>query len=149
MALKEFRKKLPTGDIGRIINSFVFDSHRDSIEYQRNYRIKMYNNSENFRKEEGMVFYRSMNLQNCGWIYRVDCAMCEDPLFLYIEYANLEVYRYMKGACLWTEGEYGNQVPIGTMITINEGIEQPEILPEEIITPCCDHCLKRYSFDRL
>ena len=146
MALNEFRKKMPTGDIGRIINSFVFDAHKDSVEYQRKFRIKMHEEREDSEK---FVFYNSMTLQDCGWIYRVDCAMCEDPLFLYIEYQDFGFYRYMKGACRWTENEYGNQVAIGTMITINEGIEKPEILPEDIITPCCDHCLKRYSFDRL
>ena len=149
MALKEFRKKMPTGDMGRIINSFIFDSHRDSIEYQRNFRIKVHKDSEKFRKEEGIVFYQSMHLQGYGSLFRIDCSMCEDPLCIYIEYQDLDGYRYMKGACRWEEDEYGHEIAIGTIITINEATEKPEILPEGIITPCCDHCLKRYSFDRL
>jgi hypothetical protein len=148
MALREFRKKMPTGDMGRIINSFIFDSHKDSIEYQRKFRIKVHKDSEKFRKEEGIVFYQSMSLKDCGWMFRIDCAMCEEPLYLYMEY-EYSYNKIMKGACVWIRDEAGHNVPIGTMIIINEGIEQPEILPEGIITPCCDQCLKRYSFDRL
>lgn len=38
MALTELRAKLPHGDVGRIVNSFVFSGHPDATHYQRSYR---------------------------------------------------------------------------------------------------------------
>ena len=132
MALAEFRKKMPAGDIGRIINSYIFNGHNDSVEYQRKFRINLY---AQLRKE--FYFYQSMTLGENGWIYRVDCAMCEDPLYLYIEYDHEARGKYLKNACSWIEDCYNNKFPIATMVTINESTEKPEILPDSIITPCC------------
>ena len=38
MALEELRNKLPNGDVGRVINSFIFASHPDTLDYIRSYR---------------------------------------------------------------------------------------------------------------
>ena len=40
MALTEFRDRLPSGEVGRIINSFIFISHPDAQKYIANYRSK-------------------------------------------------------------------------------------------------------------
>lgn len=144
MALEEIREKLPSGYVGKIINSYIFNGHKDAIQYQRDFRITEYEKN----KKEEIIFYQSMALQDNGWIFRIDCAMCEDPLYLYMEHEYSYKKRLMKGACVWSD-EDGIEYPIGTIITIQDCTEKPEIIPEGIITPCCDNCLKRYSFDRL
>jgi len=44
MALSELKLKLPHGDVGRIINSFIFYSHEDAEKEARKYRKLLYNN---------------------------------------------------------------------------------------------------------
>ena len=40
IALEQFRDILPFGSIGRLINSFIFINHPDSLEYQTIFRIE-------------------------------------------------------------------------------------------------------------
>ena len=40
--LKELQNLLPHGDLGRIVNSFIFINHPDAVLYQRSYRQSVY-----------------------------------------------------------------------------------------------------------
>ena len=40
-ALSELKSKLPSGDVGRIINSYIFNNHEDSINYQKIFRQQL------------------------------------------------------------------------------------------------------------
>ena len=41
-ALREVQLKLPHGDNGRTVNSFIFPNHPDALAYQRDYRVHQY-----------------------------------------------------------------------------------------------------------
>ena len=107
--LKELQNLLPHGDLGRIVNSFIFINHPDAVLYQRRYRQKLYNELRRvdpfaFTYEEGCLeeeeqpdnFFLFFSVgQSGGWGHISHCKKCKIPLRLEVfhesEWMNLKI----------------------------------------------------------
>ena len=106
MALNELRAILPAGLPGRIINSFVFANHPDSIEHQRAFRVALSKQPRPprgvgdlfFDKLETGTFELARGVSGSHVLYRERgyarrpawgslnvCRVCADPLTIHMD----------------------------------------------------------------
>uniref|UniRef100_A0A6C0LX77 Uncharacterized protein n=1 Tax=viral metagenome TaxID=1070528 RepID=A0A6C0LX77_9ZZZZ len=70
--MKSQKNKLPCGDVGRIINSFISHTHPDAENWQRNYRQTMYDNRDThkaLKQINSQVFLIASNNFNRKYIH--------------------------------------------------------------------------------
>ena len=111
--LKELQNLLPHGDLGRIVNSFIFINHPDAVLYQRSYRQSMYNELMRFdpfaftydsdQEEESNTFSVDFSMQQ-GFGYIDHCKKCKIPLYIIVcqdvDWMNLKISeQYAMGWC--------------------------------------------------
>ena len=75
MALAELRAKLPHGDVGRIINSYVFPWHPDALEQAVAYREQLRKQKPRIHRifmEVGVMTAVIRDLSNCD-----ACRICD------------------------------------------------------------------------
>lgn len=127
-ALREVQLKLPHGDNGRTVNSFIFPNHPDALAYQRNYRVHQYTKLKSvipapfqLRKEAHSnhctYLYFKVNKKNKFSCCNVQCCNnCHQPLNLYVESGVKFHLRISdKNAASWQ-----GLIPIGFRIKITD-----------------------------
>ena len=142
MALVEFRKKLPNGDIGRIINSFIFPGNKDAVEYQRKIRKEMYVQGRKLDILKDLFYYDNELIER-GTMYTIRCSMCHEvaELLMHYEYND---NKYFSNSCCWSEH---SDLPVACLIPVKKLAECSEIERNDlsIILPCCKECNDRFE----
>lgn len=83
IALDQLRGKLPHGDIGRIINSFIFPGHTDALDQIRRYREKIKSSITDFHIDFAEAVSTMGIIRSYIYIDTITSQFSHDIGFLY------------------------------------------------------------------
>jgi hypothetical protein len=138
-ALESLRSILPSGDMGHIINSFIFCEHPSATEWQRHFRQGMHdarttvcpfvidpylteNDSSDIAVARGTLMLADLHVARGGWGYIAACQDCEAIIQLSVchESAGLNMNLKIKTAVMWNGDNAGGfEIAIGDCVCGN------------------------------
>ena len=158
-ALAELQALLPCGDVGRIINSFIFTAHPDALAWQRAFRASLYDDARalpfgcvshpcarevfatdgdtgTFTLSAGLSRRRSLFCERgaprrAAWGSRNKCRLCCEPINIHFD--DLRADAFITQPTAWVEGK-----PCGWDYTIK---------PHKEDMCCC--CIEKHGFDEM
>ncbi len=69
-------------EIQNIIDSYLYSYHKDALDYQRQFRVKLYNQSKKGRIMMDNDFFFYQRLVNGAFLFSFYCKHCDEIMFI-------------------------------------------------------------------